>query len=163
MTSHVSKSEMERFSLSALPQTALNSISEHLTTCQACHQLFVEALRREKRSTGLRFTIEPEILLRHEHLDYERLVGLTDNSLDATDREIIDTHVCVCATCNERVRSFLAFKDELEPELRARYGPAAREPQRKSVFWADWRRGFAWNPAYAAAILLVVIGLVVAL
>src|SRR6266536_5973740 len=118
MTNHVSKSEMERFSLSALPQTELNSISEHLTTCQACHQLFVEALRREQGSTGLRFTIEPEVLLRHEHLEYEQLVGLADNSLDATDREIIDTHLKACASCREDVRSFLAFKNQLEPELR---------------------------------------------
>ncbi len=163
MTNHVSKSEMERFSLSALPQTELNSISEHLTTCQACHQLFVEALRREKGSTGLRFTIDLEVLLRHEHLEYEQLVGLADKSLDATDREIINAHLSACATCQERVRSFVAFKDELEPELRVRYGPAAQEPQPKKAFWADWWRGFAWNPAYAAAILLVVIGLVVAL
>ena len=161
MTSHVSKSEMERFSLSALPQTELNSISEHLTTCQACHQLFVEALRREQGSTGLRFTIEPEVLLRHEHLEYEQLVGLADNSLDATDREIIDTHLKACASCREDVRSFLAFKNQLEPELRVRYGPAVAVPQRKKAFWADWARGLAWNPAYAAAVVLIGIALLI--
>jgi len=152
---------MERFNLSALPQTELNSISEHLTTCQACYQLFVEALRREKGSTGLRFTIEPEVLLRDEHLEYEQLVGLADNTLDATDREIIDAHLSVCATCQERVRSFVTFKDELEPELRVRYGPAARQPQRKKVFWTDWWSGLAWKPAYAAAVVVIGIVLVI--
>src|SRR6266536_5890969 len=92
MTNHVSKSEMEQFSLSTLPQTELNSISDHLTTCQACHQLFVEVLRRQNDSTGLSFTMEAKVLLRHEHIEYERLVGLADDSLDATDKEIIDTH-----------------------------------------------------------------------
>ncbi len=163
MTKHVSKSEMERFTAGALPQAELNSISDHLTTCEACHQLFVEALRAEKGSAPLSFMTEPEDLLRHEHIEYEHLVGLADDNLDATDKEIIDTHVSACKTCRERITSFLAFKDQLEPELRVSYGPAAREPQRKKAVWATWWERFAWNPAYAAAIVLVVIGLVVAL
>ncbi len=152
---------MEQFSLSTLPQTELNSISDHLTTCQACHQLFVEVLRRQNDSTGLSFTMEAKVLLRHEHIEYERLVGLADDSLDATDKEIIDTHLSACPTCRERVRSFLAFKHELEPELHVRYGPAAREPQRKKVFWTDWWSGLAWKPAYAAAVVVIGIALVI--
>src|ERR1051326_1673368 len=163
MTKHVSKSEMERFSISALSQAELNSISDHLTTCEACHQLFVEALRAEKGSAPLSFTTEPEGLLKHEHIEYEQLVGLADDNLDATDKEIIDTHVSTCKTCHERITSFLAFKDQLEPELTVRYGPASREPQRKKAVWAKWWEGLAWKPAYAVAIVLVVIGLVIVL
>jgi Putative zinc-finger len=152
---------MDLFARSVLPGGETDSISEHLKTCEACHQLFVEAFRRQKDSTGLDFTISPESLLRHEHIEYEQLVGLADNKLDATDREIIDTHLSTCASCREDVRSFLAFKSQLEPELRVRYGPAAREPQRKKAFWVDWWRGLAWNPAYAAAVVLIGIALVI--
>ena len=56
---------------------------------------------------------------RHEHLDYEQLVGLADNALDATDREIIDIHLKVCAPCKEDVRSFLAFREQMEHQTGA--------------------------------------------
>jgi predicted anti-sigma-YlaC factor YlaD len=161
MTDHVSTSQMELFAGSALPEAETDSISEHLMTCESCHQLFVEALRSQKDSTGLSFTVSPESLLRHEHIQYEQLVGLAENRLDATDREIIDTHLKACATCREDFRSFLAFKNQLEPELRVRYGPTAAPPPRKKAFWADWWRGLAWNPAYAAAVVLIGIALVV--
>jgi hypothetical protein len=161
MTDHVSKSQMELFAGNVLPDAETDFISEHLMTCEACHQLFVEALRSQKDSTGLSFTISPESLLRHEHIQYEQLVGLVENKLDATDKEIIDTHLKACATCREDVRSFLAFKNQLEPELRVRYGPAAAMPAGKKAFWADWWRGLAWNPAYAAAVVLIGIALIV--
>jgi len=161
MTDHVSKSQMELFAGNVLPDAETDFISEHLMTCGACHQLFVEALRSQKDSTGLSFTISPESLLRHEHIQYEQLVGLAEKKLDATDSEIIDTHLKACVTCREDVRSFLGFKNQLEPELRVRYGPAAAPAPRKKTFWADWGRGLAWNPAYAAAVVLIGIALVI--
>ena len=93
MTDHVSTSQMELFARTVLPEAETDSISEHLMTCEACHQLFVEALRRQKDSTALSFTTALESLLRHEHIEYEQLVGLPDNKLDATDREIIGNYL----------------------------------------------------------------------
>src|SRR5258708_7037852 len=161
MTDQVSGAQMELFARSVLPGGETDSICEHLMTCEACHQLFVEALRRQKDSTGLSFTISPESLLRHEHIEYEQLVGFADNKLDATDREIIDTHLSICASCREDVRSFLAFKNQLEPQLRVRYGPAAIAPRRQEAFRADWWKGLAWKPVYAAAVVIIGIALVI--
>lgn len=159
-TEHISISQMERFSLSALTQGELTSISQHLVDCQTCHRVFVATLRRQKGSSGLSFTLAPEFWLRHEHVDYDQLVALADGTLDAADREIIDTHLNNCAACREDVRSFIAFRDQLEPELSVSYGPAKPKPRIKRATWSNRWRSFAWSPAYAAALVLIIIGLV---
>jgi hypothetical protein len=161
MTEHISKSRIERFSVSALPDAELDNVAEHLAACQTCHQLFVETLRSQKGSSGLAFTLAPEYWLRHEHVEYDQLVAIADNKLNKTDREIIDTHLTTCAECREDVHSFLAFAKQIEPELRVRYGPAARKSRPQTSFWPIWWRGLTWNPIYTAAVVLIGIALVI--
>ena len=161
MTEHISKSRMERFSVSALPDAELDNIAEHLAACQTCQQLFVETLRSQKGSSRLAFTLAPEYWLRHEHVEYNQLIAIADNKLDKTDREIIDTHLTTCAECREDVRSFLAFAKQIEPELGVRYGPAVGRSRRQMIFWPNWLRGLTWNPIYAAAVIIIGIALVI--
>jgi hypothetical protein len=161
-TEHISESMMERFYMRALTENELAMVTRHLTGCPDCQADFVSILRRQKGATNVSFTLAPELWLRHEHVDYEQLVGLADNSLDATELEIIDLHFNTCATCREDARSFLAFRDQIEPELQVRYGPVSQEPQSlEAPLWTWWRR-LAWKPAYAAAFVLIGIGLVIA-
>lgn len=158
MAEHITKPEIERFSVSPLPDQRLEIIAKHLAECEACHQLLSETLRSQRGTEGLKFTLAPEFWFRHEHLDYEQLVSIADNTLDATEREIIDIHLSTCATCREDVRSFLAFREEIEPELRVRYGPATKEPNPSHL--SRWR-GFAWRPIYAAAVVIIGMALVI--
>jgi hypothetical protein len=118
-------------------------------------------LRSRRCSAPLKFTLAPEFSFRHEHLDYEQLVGLADNTLDATDGEIIDIHLKVCASCKEDVRSFLALREQLGNETEPAYAPIKRKPTGEKFPWFASGRGLAWNPAYALAILLVAVGLVI--
>ncbi|HYN25450.1 MAG TPA: hypothetical protein VES69_10450 [Pyrinomonadaceae bacterium] len=157
----MSTSLMERFCLSALPEAELTTITEHLTECQPCHQRFADTLGHQRGSAPTRFTLAPEFWLGHEHVDFEQLVAVADNKLDAIEREIIDTHVNICVTCREDVRSFLAFRDQIEPELRVHYGPTAQEPPREGFSWWTGWLGLSWKPIYAAAIVLMGIGLII--
>ena len=159
MTEHVSTSRMERFCLSGLPEADLAVITEHLTQCQPCHELFADTLKTQRGASPIRFTLEPEFWLKHEHVDFDQLVALADNKLDTTDREMIDIHLNTCATCREDVRSFLAFRQEIEPELRVRYGPVA--PSRREAPLWSWWRGLAWKPVYAAAVVVIGIAIVI--
>jgi hypothetical protein len=161
MTEHISESRIERFCISALPEEEVVTIANHLAQCQTCHQSFAEALRRRRGSEGVSFTLAPEFWLRHEHIDYEQLVGLVENKLAAADREIIDAHLSVCASCQDDVRNFLAFRKEIEPELHVRYDPLARETRRAEVPRWSWWPGLAWKPTYAAAVVVIGIALVI--
>jgi hypothetical protein len=160
---HVATSQMERFCLSALPEVELAVIAEHLTVCESCHDVLAETLRNQRGSEPLSIDLDPESWLVHEHVDFEQLTGIADNTLDETDIEIIDIHLKMCATCREDVRSFLAFHKELEPQLLVRYGPRTPKPPQREAELSSWHRRLAWKPAYAAAaIILVGIALAIA-
>src|SRR5581483_10018038 len=105
MAEHFTKSQIERFAVSALPKEQLKTVAEHLADCPSCHHMLAEALRSQRRTKGLAFRLDP--------VDYEQLVDLVENKIDETEREILDIHLGSCATCREDLRSFQAFRDQL--------------------------------------------------
>jgi predicted anti-sigma-YlaC factor YlaD len=151
---------MEKFCLGALPEAELAAITDHLTKCQSCHELFANKLRDQRGSAHVNFPLEPKSLLRHDHVEFESLRKIADNELDAIDREMIDAHLTTCSACREDLASFLEFTKQLEPELRVRYGPTPA-PRRDVILWWNWWRGLAWRPAYSAAVVMVAIAIVI--
>ncbi|HKR12929.1 MAG TPA: hypothetical protein VJT15_12800 [Pyrinomonadaceae bacterium] len=108
----------------------------------------------------MKFTLAPEFWFKHEHLDYEQLVGLADNALDATAREIIDIHLKVCASCKEDVRSFLAVREQMDQEPVASI--ARTDHRQRGAFSSPrWWHALAWKPIYAAALVVLGIALVI--
>src|SRR6266568_1711300 len=116
MAEHITTSRMQRFRVRALPVGELTSISEHLDVCPSCNQQFTEMLRSRRLSEPLKITLAPEFQFRHEHVDYEQLVRLADKTMDASEREMLDVHLKVCAPCQEDVRSFLTFREQIDRE-----------------------------------------------
>ena len=120
-------------------------------------------LRSKGDPTSFKFTLKPEILFKHDHVDFEQLVGLAEGNLDPINREILEIHLSGCDDCREDVRSFLAFRNEMEPELLIRYGPAAPKPQHEVKRLESRSRLFSWKPAYAAGFIVILgIGIIVA-
>jgi len=118
-------------------------------------------VRSRRGSEPLKITLAQEFQFRHEHVDYEQLVRLADKTMDASEREILDVHLKACASCQEDVRSFMAFREQIDRETEASYRPIAPEPTREKLPWLAWWRGLAWNPAYTAAVLLIGMALVI--
>jgi hypothetical protein len=161
MTDHITTSRMQRFSVRALPPSELTSIAKHLDVCPSCHEQFTEMLRSRRGSRPLKITLAPEFQLRNEHVDYDQLVRLADSRMDATEREMLDVHLKVCASCQEDVRSFLALREEIDNETETAPTAFVEEPTREKRPWFAWWQGLAWNPAYAAAVVLIGIALVI--
>lgn len=151
---------MKRFCVRALPLGELISIAEHLAACPPCQEEFTQALRSRRGSAPLKFMLAPEFGLRHDHVDYEQLVGLADGSLDATERDMVDVHLKVCASCQEDVRSFLTVREQIDEETESSFAPIA--PDAAPEFpWLAWWRGLAWKPVYAAAVVVIGIAIVI--
>src|SRR5690242_12154023 len=148
MIEHVSTEKMERFCARILPATEVSAVATHLAGCEECHGQFINTLGRRRDGSRISFTLSPELWLRHAHIDYEQLVDLADNRLDTEDRELIDLHLKICATCEEEVRSFLAFREQIEPEMNASYAPIIPQPARETLSSSriNWWRGLAWTP-----------------
>ena len=151
---------MKRFCLRALPVGELTSIAEHLAACPPCQEEFTQALRSRRGSAPLKFTLAPEFGLRHDHVDYEQLVGLADNSLDAAERAMVDIHLRVCASCQEDINSFLEIREQIDKEAESSFAPIAPDTARESPWLASWR-GLAWKPIYATAVILMGMALVI--
>lgn len=151
---------MKRFCVRALPVGELTSIAEHLAACPPCQEEFTQTLRSRRGSAPLKFTLAPEFGLRHDHVDYEQLVGLADSSLDATERDMVDVHLRVCASCQEDIHSFLEIREQINKEKDPSLAPIAPNPARE-LPWLAWRRGLAWKPIYATAVIIIGVALVI--
>jgi len=160
MSHHVSNSRNKRFCVRALPVEELATIAAHLGTCSTCLDQFTETLQSRRGSAPLKFTLAPEFWFRNEHVDYEQLLGLADKTLQAAEREIIDIHLKVCGSCKKDVRSFLALREQIEPEMETTYRPFGRNRTHHS-YWVSWWRGLAWKPVYGAAIVVIGIAMVI--
>jgi hypothetical protein len=159
-TEHISESTMERFCMRLLTENELTMATRHLTGCPDCQAKFVSTLHRQREAADLSFTLAPEFWLQHEHLDYDQLVEFGDAKLEAADREWMDAHLKVCPPCREDVRSFLAFRDQIAPEMTISYAPVEQESasERPAMGW--WRR-LSWKPIYSAAVVVLGIALVI--
>lgn len=161
MTQHVSNLRNKRFCVRALPVEELTTIAKHLDTCSTCLDQFTKTLQSGRGSEPLKFTLAPEFWFRNEHVDYEQLVRLADSTLDATEQEVIDIHRKVCASCNEDVRSFLKFREQIAPEMAIFDIPASPPPSHEESSSWVWWRALTWKPAYVSAIVILGIAIVI--
>src|ERR1043165_167550 len=160
MTHHLSSLQIKQLCLSALPEDELTAAAVHTAECEACDRRFVEELKRQRGPVPYNFTLEPEFWFRNEHLDFDQLVGLAENTFDEETREIINIHLSTCDSCREDVRSFLAFREATAGEMKVSYG-ATHEPN-DEIRVAPWWQHSPRRPVYAvAAIVLVAVAVVI--
>jgi hypothetical protein len=105
--------------------------------------------------------LAPEFWLRHEHIDYEQLVELAEDKLDATDRDLIDLHLKSCPPCQEDVSRFLAFREKIAPELDVSYVPMGEDRTRPELPSVSWWRALTSKPIYAAAVVVIGVAIVI--
>jgi hypothetical protein len=109
MSTHVSKSQLERFVVGALEEDELMLGARHVADCESCHKAFVEELRRRVGAGPLTFSLEPEFWFQHDHLQFEDLVSIANETVDHELKEIFDIHLKTCRGCRDDITSFLAF------------------------------------------------------
>lgn len=114
MNRHLSRSQLERFSAGALKDDELTASAIHVADCQECHKGFVEELRRQHGSGPFTFSLDLEFCFRDDHLEFEDLVRIADQTLESEPelKEIYDAHLRTCESCREDVRSFLAYRKQ---------------------------------------------------
>ena len=161
MSEHFSTVQMRHFSARTLPAAEMTALAEHLTSCVTCKKQFQLTHRASKADALLFFTLAPEVLLRHEHLQYEQLAHYLDGGLDVEGRELIHLHLGLCEQCREDVQSLREFRQKIAPEMSVSYAPAERDSGRRVMRpvagWFGWLR-----PAYAAAAAAVLLAALVA-
>jgi hypothetical protein len=162
VTHHLSTSELQQFCVNALAAEELTASASHTADCRLCQSRFIEEVRRQSGSTFGNITLEPEFWFQNEHVDFDQLMGLADNSLDQDVQDIINIHLKTCETCQERVRSFLAFRYTTGREMNLSYGPVDIDSSRDKVVTGPWWQRLQSRQAYAlAAVVLVSVALLI--
>jgi hypothetical protein len=156
VTHHLSTWQLKRFCVSALSKDELTAAALHMTDCQDCHQRFVTELKRQRGSIPFSFTLESEFWFRDDHLGFDELVGLADETLDQEMQEIISIHLNTCERCREDVRSFLAFREATANEMKVSYARPEYKSARDIPLAPPWRHRLQKTPAFAAAAIVLV-------
>jgi hypothetical protein len=154
MIEHIHSQKMRAFCARALENAEMTEIAEHLAACHECRRLFPEVFQEMNDHQPVSLNLSPELLFRHEHLDFEQLVSLADNNIDDEDREIVNIHLRACERCREDVRSFLAFRRQIKSAINI--GLATGQP----VKWTEKLSGWLYRPKaqlrplYAGAVIV---------
>ena len=164
MTQHLSTSQLKLFCVSALAEDQLTAAAIHIADCQPCEKQFTEELARQNGAAPVNFTLEPGFWFRNDHVDFDRLVGIAENTLDEEIREITDIHLEACERCREDVRSFLAFRQATAGEIGLSYGPINVQSSHDVLPTATWWQRLQMPPVYAvAAVLLIAVTFLIVL
>ncbi|HXQ72022.1 MAG TPA: hypothetical protein VN844_16120, partial [Pyrinomonadaceae bacterium] len=161
MPHHLSTLQIKQLCVSGLPEDELAAAAVHTAECQICDQRFIEELKRQRGPVPFNFTLEPEFWFRNDHLDFDDLVGLAENTFDEETQEIINIHLSTCERCREDVRSFLAFRKATAGEMNVSYGPTYYEPS-IDIGGTPWWQRLQRRPIYTvAAIVLVAVAVLI--
>lgn len=129
---------------------------DHLDSCADCHRVFQEVFQRRRQGAPIRINLSLKYWIKDEHFDYEMFAAYIDKTLDIEMREIADIHLKMCSGCQGDLEGLIAFRREIEPELKVRYGPEqqSESPRLLSSFW-NWP-SIAWKPEYSFATLIII-------
>jgi anti-sigma factor ChrR (cupin superfamily) len=123
MTDHFSKKQIEAFCAHALEVSEMVAIAEHIDSCDVCRQKYLEVSQEGKENKSFSISLDAEDLFKNEHLDYDQLLSLVENKLDAEELEIVNIHLKACDRCREDVRSLIEFRQKTEPDLNTGFEP----------------------------------------
>jgi hypothetical protein len=105
---HLTEQELDRFRRNDAGAAELFAWADHLRNCADCARRAAS-----DRSLGeLARTLDGD---ESDHLDFETLHALVDQSIQPIDREIAESHLEGCATCREELADLTTFAREERP------------------------------------------------
>lgn len=112
MSEHLSTLQIKWLCVGALEENKISAVADHVAQCESCHDRFVEELRRQVGAGPFKLNLDLEFCFKDDHLEFDNLVSLADETLDSELKEIFDIHMKTCKRCLEDFRSFLAYRGQ---------------------------------------------------
>lgn len=111
MVNHLSLEQQTRYCTGAIVDAhELQEIDTHLSNCVSCRDALFHALQD---NTG---TLRRSLLPARDEshcLDDPTMTAYVRGQLDATDREVVETHIALCPRCAEDIASLQAFHEQM--------------------------------------------------
>lgn len=113
MSKHLTAQGVELYHQHRLPAEELLEADAHLSSCATCRDQLKERAKTSAAVEDLRAGFKLEEVL--EHPAYAQFTAYAENQLDDVDREIMDSHLGLCAQCAEVMQDLRAFVSAPEP------------------------------------------------
>ncbi len=154
---HLNENELKQYGESNLSPREFLRLQAHLETCEGCQRRLAEMFPNIAEREEVLLIEDLQADVKYDfHLNYdEHLKPFIYENISVIDKEIVESHVEVCAVCREDLRDLLNFHRELEQEREIR-------ELSKSHWWtqiANWfsapNRKILW---LACATILLCVG-----
>lgn len=122
MKQHLDEKQIERFRIQALSIEELGSFDQHLAECEPCRIRAAAATGADNILTVFRSELEqPEA----EHLSFEQIEALTDDTAGKKEADEIRNHLSRCEDCRNSVNDLQRMKQDLASQRRVLWMKAA--------------------------------------
>jgi hypothetical protein len=114
MAGHLNPDQVARYKQRSLSSAEFLAFDEHLATCEPCRLAVSDPKWLQAAYACLREDVKNQEKLGLTHLAYEQMEAYVDNEIGDADREIVESHVELCRTCQDELRDLREFRASLE-------------------------------------------------
>jgi anti-sigma factor RsiW len=152
---HLSQQNIERYGRRELSAPELIAIDDHLATCEVCRGSLRQLEQTDELGASLLIGLRTQAQQPLAHLPYEQLDAYVSETLDAAEREIVNNHLQICASCSAEADDLLSFKAAIETPERAHPILPVKAPPSLSDRLKDYLRAPTYGIAFQAAVVLI--------
>ncbi len=148
-TTHISREQLVQYRNRALLPQELVAVDGHLGGCQECRTQLIGL------ATPPAASIAAVQDARFAHISYEQMDAWVEDTLDQTERELVLSHIGLCAPCARQLKAY----EKYAPAMAAPIAPAAIQLAQPITFGDKIRAMFRMPQIamLAAAVALVAI------
>jgi anti-sigma factor RsiW len=141
MSEHLTDEQIEGYRKRELQPQQLLAADRHCLSCERCRSRLNESGKLQAAFKNLKENLQTGARERPEHLEYGLLEAYVDNRVDELDREIVESHIALCADCADELQELQAFAAMLRSAA-----TAEAKPTEKVSLWQRW---FSFNTPMA--------------
>jgi hypothetical protein len=152
-TTHISREQLVQYRNRALAPQELVAVDGHLGRCQECRtQLAGMATPPAAAIAAIKDA-------RFEHLSYEQMDAWVEDTLDQTERELVLSHIGLCAPCARQLKAYESYAPVMAAPLPLKNAPAAIQLAQPITFGEKIRAMFRMPQIamIAAAVALIAV------
>jgi anti-sigma factor RsiW len=113
MANHLTPDQIARFVELKVSSADILAFDEHLVTCEQCRRAIKAPERLQSAYELLRRDLQNQAELRPTHVAYEQLEAYVDDNIGPADREVVDSHLEICQTCQDELKDLWEFRSTL--------------------------------------------------
>jgi len=152
-TAHISREQLMKYRNRALAAQELVAVDGHLGACQTCREELAGL------AAAPIATIAAVREARFEHLTYEQMDAWVEDQLDQTERELVLSHVGLCAPCARQLKAYESYAPAMAAPVSSITAPAAIQAAQPMTFGEKLRAMFRTPQIamIAAAVALIAV------